>query len=155
MTEILYGERISRQGELRLGCNAVIFDAGRTRVLLTRRADNGLWCLPGGHMESGESVVEACQREVREETGLEVRVTRLVGVYSNTDMLVRYKDGREVQIVVLSFEAEVSSGSPVVTDETTEVGYFTVAEMQSMEVLGRHTERVEDAFLSRADPIVR
>jgi ADP-ribose pyrophosphatase YjhB (NUDIX family) len=44
-----------------LGCSAAIFDE-RGRILLTRRADNGQWCLPGGRMESGESAAEACER---------------------------------------------------------------------------------------------
>ena len=69
MTQILYGERIGKQGKIRLGCSAAIFDE-HGRILLTRRADNGQWCLPGGGMESGESAAEACEREVLEETGL-------------------------------------------------------------------------------------
>lgn len=62
-------------------------------------------------MEPGESVAEACEREVWEETGLRVRVKRLVGVYSNPDQLVIYPDGQQAFYVVLSFEAEVTAGS--------------------------------------------
>ncbi len=58
---------------------AVIHDR---QVLLTRREDFRVWCLPGGAVDSGESVAEAAVREVREETGLVVRLTRLVGIYS-------------------------------------------------------------------------
>ena len=83
MTKILYGTRLGKNGELRVGCSATIFDKSHQKVLLTRRLDNGLWCLPGGHMESGESVEECCMREVFEETGLQVRVKRLPGVYSD------------------------------------------------------------------------
>ncbi|MGC8856762.1 MAG: NUDIX domain-containing protein, partial [Anaerolineae bacterium] len=101
MTQILFGERISKQGNLRIGCSAVIFDE-QGRILLTRRADNGQWCLPGGAMEAGESVTETCEREVWEETGLRVRVLRLLGVYSNRDVLVIYPDGNRVQMVVLN-----------------------------------------------------
>jgi ADP-ribose pyrophosphatase YjhB (NUDIX family) len=155
MTQIVLGERISREGVLQLGCCAVIFDARREKVLFTRRADNGLWCLPGGHMEPGESVAEACQREVLEETGLDVRVTRLIGVYSNTDLLVIYPQGRKVQIVVLSFEAEITSGSPAIREETTEVGFFSATEMESMPMFGRHKERAEDAFLNHTTPLIR
>ena len=54
MTQVLYGERIGKQGKIRLGCSAAIFDE-RGRILLTRRADNNQWCLPGGGMEPGES----------------------------------------------------------------------------------------------------
>jgi len=63
MTQVLYGERISRQGKIRLGCSAAIFDE-QGRIFLTRRTDNGQWCLPGGGMDAGESVAEACEREV-------------------------------------------------------------------------------------------
>jgi ADP-ribose pyrophosphatase YjhB (NUDIX family) len=54
------------------------------QVLLTRLADFLVWCLPSGGVEDGESVVEAAIRETREEIGLEVQLTRLVGLYSRT-----------------------------------------------------------------------
>ena len=69
MAQIIWGERAARAGRLTIGCAAVIFSDDRTAVLLTRRQDNGRWCLPGGHMEAGERADEACAREVREETG--------------------------------------------------------------------------------------
>lgn len=68
MPQIIYGERAGRLGRLAVGCSATIFDETRQKVFLTRRSDNGKWCLPGGQMEPGESAVEACQREVAEET---------------------------------------------------------------------------------------
>ena len=52
-------------------------------ILLERRSDNGMWSLPGGGIEAGESITEAAIREVKEETGLDVRITGLVGVYSD------------------------------------------------------------------------
>ncbi|HEX2698204.1 MAG TPA: NUDIX domain-containing protein, partial [Anaerolineales bacterium] len=116
MTQVLYGDRISKEGELRFGCCAVIFGETHQKVLLTKRADNGLWCLPGGKMEPGESVEECCTREVFEETSLEVRPERLIGVYSNRDQLVIYPDGNKVQIVVLSFEARIIRGTPGLSD---------------------------------------
>jgi 8-oxo-dGTP pyrophosphatase MutT (NUDIX family) len=145
MTKVLYGERISRQGELRLGCSAAIFDAQR-RILLTRRADNGQWCLPGGGMDAGESAAEACEREVWEETGLRVRVTRLVGVYSYPDQLVVYPDGNKAHIVALHFETEILSGAPTLSNETTDFGYFTLEEIDGLEMFGRHKERILDTL---------
>ena len=58
MTQILYGNRLGRQGRIRLGCSAVLLDQHREKVLLTRRADNNQWCLPSGGVELGESVIE-------------------------------------------------------------------------------------------------
>jgi ADP-ribose pyrophosphatase YjhB (NUDIX family) len=155
MTQVLYGDHISKGAELRIGSCAVIFDASHKKVLLTKRKDNGLWCLPGGKMESGETIEECCQREVIEETGLEVQPRRLIGVYSNRDQLVVYPDGHRIQIVVLSFEAEITGGILGLSDETTEFGYFLLEEIESLSMHGRHKERVEDALKDQAIPIFR
>lgn len=97
-------------------------------------------------MESGESVTEACEREVQEETGLKVRATRLLGVYSNPDQLVIYPDGNKAFFVVLNFEAEILEGTLGLSNETTAYGYFTLEDMQSMPMYGEHILRVEDAL---------
>ena len=146
MTQVLYAPRLGKEGQLRIGCCAVIFDEKHEKVLLTQRADNQRWCLPGGRMESGESAAEACEREVWEETGLRVRAKRLIGVYSNPDQLVIYPDGNKVFMVVLSFEAEVISGKLGLSDETLAFGYFSLTEMESMPMHGEHKSRVEDAM---------
>ncbi|MBI1792801.1 MAG: NUDIX domain-containing protein [Chloroflexi bacterium] len=155
MTQVFYGDRIGKGAELRIGSCAVIFDETRTKVLLTKRMDNGLWCLPGGKMESGESVEECCAREVFEETGLEVRTRRLIGVYSNHDLLVVYPDGKKVQIVVLSFEAKITGGKLGLSDETTEAGFYALTEIEQMPMHGRHKERILDALEVRQSPVVQ
>ena len=67
---LIYGDRIGKLAELTPSSSAVIFDPTRTKLLLTRRTDNGKWCLRGGAMDPGESAPECCAREVLEETGL-------------------------------------------------------------------------------------
>lgn len=146
MSNILYGPRLGKEGELRVGCSATLFDETRQKVLLTQRMDNGRWCLPGGHMEAGESAAEACEREVWEETGLKVRAVKLLGVYSNPDQLVIYKDGSKAFFVVLNFEVEILEGTLGLSNETTDYGYFTLEEMNSMPMHGEHKLRVEDAM---------
>ena len=154
MTQVLYGERISKQGKIRLGCSAAMFDE-HGRILLTRRADNGQWCLPGGGMEPGESAAEACEREVLEETGLSVRVRRLVGVYSHSDQLIVYPDGGRFQIVALHFEAEITRGTLELSNETSDFGYFTLQDIQGIEMFGRHKERIIDTLENRIDAFIR
>ena len=144
-THVLLGERIGRQGKLRLGCSAVIFNADK-KVLLTRRSDNGQWCLPGGAMEAGESVAEGCAREVWEETGLRVEVVRLIGVYSDPNRIIVYPDGNKVHIVALSFEAKTTGGELGLSDETTEFGYFSLEEAAQMDIIGNHFGRIRDAM---------
>jgi len=155
MTQVLYGERLGKNGKLLIGCSATILDETGQKVLLTRRTDNGLWCLPGGRMEAGESVEECCVREVREETGLQIRVKRLAGVYSNPDQLVVYPDGEQAHFVVLNFEAEVINGELGLSDETSEAGYFSLAEFKSMPMHDRHADRVEDVLTNKTTAYIR
>ncbi len=155
MTQVLHGPRIGKTGRLRVGCSAVIFDETRQKVLLTRRADNSLWCLPSGGMEPGETAAEACQREVLEETGLKVQVTHLIGIYTDPNRIVEYKDGRRVQIVALCFEAVIQDGELQLSDETTAYGYYTLPEIQQMEMLENHRERIEDAFTGQIPAYIR
>src|SRR6266498_5819716 len=154
MTQVLYGPRLGKEGKIRLGCSAAIFDENG-RVLLARRTDNSQWCLPGGRMESGESAAEACEREVFEETGLNIRVKRLVGVYSHPDQLVVYPDGHKAFIVAIHFEAEVLDGELGLSNETTDFGYFTLDEMEDFEMLGRHRERIIDSLKNQMEAVIK
>jgi 8-oxo-dGTP diphosphatase len=72
------------------------------------------WSLPGGVMEAGESVDQTALREVREETGLEIQLGRLVGVYSKP----------EESAVALTFEAAVTGGERKASNEILETRYF-------------------------------
>ncbi len=155
MAKMIYGDRIGRTAELRTGCSAFILDPMGERVLLTRRTDNGRWCLPGGAMEAGESLAETCIREVREETGLEVRVLRLVGVYSSPDRIVTYPDGNQWQIVSHNFEAEVIGGELSLSNETTEFGYFTPDEIANMDVMEHHREIISDGLSRQLAAYIR
>ena len=154
MTQILYGDRIGKQGKIRLGCSAAIFDKNG-RVLLTKRQDNGQWCLPSGGVEPGESVAEGCEREVLEETGLSVRVKRFVGVYSHPDQLTVYSEIDKFQIIALHFEAEIIGGELGLSDETSDYGYFTMSEIEGLEMLGRHKERIVDTLANQKEAFVR
>jgi len=155
MSTLKFGERIGREGVLRPGASALIFDEARERILLTRREDNGRWCLPGGGMDPGESAAEACVREVSEETGLNVKVTKLVGIYTSPDLLIEFPDGNQIQPVAFSFEAEITGGELGLSDETTDFGWYTVAEMEAMDTVENHVERIHDAVKNRPEAVFR
>lgn len=154
MSQVFYGPGLGKEGKLRLGASAIIFNE-EGKFLLTQRADNGLWCLPGGAVESGESVAEACIREVYEETGLKVRVKRLIGVYSHPDQLVVYKDGNKAFVVALHFETEIIGGELGLSNETTDYAYFTLEETEKLEMLGRHRERIIDSLAGQVEAVIK
>ena len=145
-TKVIYGDRISRQGKLRLGCSAVLFDNKRQSVLLTRRTDNGQWCLPGGMIDPGESVTEGCEREIFEETKLLVKVIRLTGVYSNPNRLTVYPDGNKAHVIVLNFEVARVGGELGLSKETTDAQFFLVSTAIEMDLFHGHADHIRDAF---------
>lgn len=146
MAQLLFGERIGSTALLRVGCTAVVFDAGGAQVLLTQRSDNGRWCLPGGAMDPGESAVEACVREVWEETGLEVQVERLVGAYTTPDRITVYADGNRFQIVGLVFLARITGGELGLSNETLDAGFYSLAVAESMDIFEHHLQYIRDAL---------
>lgn len=155
MAKVIYGGRMGRSGEISTGCSAVIFDDARQRILLTRRADNNQWCLPSGRIEAGESAIEACVREVLEETGLKTEVIKLIGVYSNPHQLIEYPNGNRIHLISLCFEARITSGELTVSDETTKFGYFGLDEIDSIDLLPNHRERIIDAFTRNTTAFMR
>jgi 8-oxo-dGTP pyrophosphatase MutT (NUDIX family) len=131
-----FGERIGATARLQIGAAAAVLNGDR--LLLTRRTDNGEWRLPGGGVEPGERPAEAAERETLEETGLSVRVTGLVGVYSNPDVVVVYPDGNRVQIVGVVFRADAVAGQAGTSAEVSESGWFTADEAAQLTVIAGH-----------------
>jgi ADP-ribose pyrophosphatase YjhB (NUDIX family) len=154
-TKVVYGDRIGRQGKLRLGCSAVLFGNDRQTILLTRRSDNGQWCLPGGMIDSGESVAEGCEREVFEETGLKVRVVRLAGIYSNPNRLTIYPDGNKAFVIVLNFEVEQVGGKLGLSEETTDARFFSITEAVQMDLFHGHAEHIHDTLAGNYAAVIR
>lgn len=95
----------------------IVFD-GHNRVLAVRRRDNNQWQPPGGVLELGETFEEGVQREVLEETGMNVRVERLTGVYKNMAL----------GVVALVFRCIAISGTPQATDESRDVQWLNLAD---------------------------
>ena len=130
-----------------LSVSAVVWrDAQHRELLLMRRSDNAHWGLPGGYVEPGESVADAAVREVSEETGVQVAIGRLVGVYSDPAIqVIEYPDGRRVHAINLCFEADpLSLGVATTPDEVLATGYFAPDALPDP-LVPIHRVRIEDA----------
>ena len=93
-------------------------------VLLQRRGDSNTWGFPGGAVEIGETPQQAAVREVKEETGLDVEVEKLLGVYTDLDMI--YPNGDQAQSIIIAYRLKVLSGEPSCDQvETLELKYFS------------------------------
>lgn len=152
---VIESDRIGRTARLTPGTAAVIFDPSRLRILLTRRSDNGRWCLPGGRIEPGESAAEGCVREVLEETGLHVQITQLIGIYTSPHIVIEYPDGGRRQPIGMCFEAAITGGALGLSNETTEAGFFSLEQSRTMDIVEHHVQRITDAFENTPQPFLR
>jgi ADP-ribose pyrophosphatase YjhB (NUDIX family) len=102
-------------------------------ILLIRRSDNGNWALPGGAMDIGESLPDTAVRETAEETGIDVEISGLVGIFTDPRHVILYTSNGEVrQEFSVVFAARPLGGTPMTSAETTEVRWVPVPEIASL-----------------------
>jgi ADP-ribose pyrophosphatase YjhB (NUDIX family) len=122
-------------------------------ILLIRRTDNGNLALPGGGMDLGESITQAARREVKEETGVDVEITGLVGIYTNPAHLIEYtSDGEVRQEFSIVFTAKPISGTPTTSDEASEVVWTDPTEVESLRMHPSMRQRIAHYLEARPQP---
>jgi len=113
----------------------------REKIVLVRRAIEprvGTWTFPGGFLELNETPEEGARRETMEETGLDVRLTHLLTIYSST----------RINVVIIAYAAEVVGGTPTPCEETAEVGYFSLPRIPWEQLSFPSTVAVLQAWVS-------
>ncbi|MFF3841273.1 NUDIX hydrolase [Streptomyces sp. NPDC001930] len=104
------------------------------RLLLIHKTDNDLWALPGGGHDIGERIGDTAVREVREETGIEVEVDNIVGLYTDPDHVLAYDDGEVRQQFSICFRAHLVGGSLRTSSESKEVRWVNPADLDDLDV---------------------
>ncbi|UTR14030.1 NUDIX domain-containing protein [Salipaludibacillus sp. LMS25] len=132
--------------ELRAGIAVIILNE-KNHVLLQKRADVGLWGIPSGHIEIGETVTEAAVREVKEETNLDVTIKKLIGVYSDPKSQVFiYPNGKSVHFITTCFLAEIIGGKlQCHSDESLAMQFFDPNKLPN-NLLTMHPRWLKDAL---------
>jgi ADP-ribose pyrophosphatase YjhB (NUDIX family) len=117
-----------------IGVFAIIFD-DKNRILFCHRRDHDLWNLPGGRLETGEAPWKGVIREVKEETGFDVEVVNMSGVYS--------KPG--TNDIVLQFVCRITDGEMTLNDEADKIKYFAFADIP-INTVKKHVPRIKDVL---------
>jgi len=126
-----------------IGTFGIIFD-DKSRVLLCHRRDYDLWNLPGGTLEPAEAPWDGAKREVKEETGLEVEISRLIGVYS--------KEGKND--IAFAFACKVLGGAITLNEEADKIEYFALDKLPPNTV-PKQVERIKDAAQNLDQVVLR
>lgn len=121
-------------------------------LLMIERTDNSLWAVPGGAQEIGETVTDAVRREVREETGINVEVTSLSGIYSNPAHVIAYDDGEVRQEFSLCFHARPTGGSVRPSSESRCVHWVPPSELDKLHIHRSMRLRIMHGLEERDQP---
>ena len=122
MEDYIHGlRRLTGPRKIILNCaGALIVRDGR--ILFQRRTDNGRWGLIGGLVEMNETYSQAALREIREETGLEVKLENFLGIFHNHNMV--WNNGDAAHVISAMFSAVIVSGEPRIDEESYELRFF-------------------------------
>jgi 8-oxo-dGTP pyrophosphatase MutT (NUDIX family) len=135
--QLTFGNPVSDSTQVRAGVMVLVKDSDG-RILLEQRSDCKLWGFPGGRIDAGETIEQSAIREVLEETGLKVRVIRLLGIYSDPKdgRIVRYpRSTNTVQLVDCYVEVEIISGTLKKSPESLDLKFFNQSEFPAKEFM--------------------
>jgi ADP-ribose pyrophosphatase YjhB (NUDIX family) len=124
----------------------------RGRILMIRRTDNNLYSIPGGQLEPGETLTQATMREVREETGIDIEVTGIIGIYSNPNHVIAYDDGEVRQEFSICFRARPIRGVPHTSQESSEVDWIEITKLDRMDVHPSIRRRIQRGLSHDTSP---
>ena len=141
-----------------IGSRKIILNAATTiiekdgKILLQRRTDNGKWGLIGGLMEINETYQETAIREVREETGLEVKLDSFLGIFHNHNMV--WSSGDQAHVVTAFFTASIVRGTLRIDEESYELRFFSREEMPEL-FAEDHRAALETYFAGVRCPVLK
>lgn len=133
------------------GGSALVVD-DRGAVLMQRRSDSGNWSFPGGVMEIGETLEQAVIRETKEETGLDIEITRILGIYTDPEHVIAYEDGEVRQEFNITFYCHAIGGNIEISSESTEVRFLDLDELATLPVHETVRLRLHHYAEARAQP---
>lgn len=135
-----------------VGVGGVIVDRGRT-VLIRRGTEPllGQWSIPGGTIEIGETIEEAVRRELREETGLEVRVLELIELFDRIYLENGTAPARDIRkpryhYVIADYLCELVGGEPRAGSDVTDLAFAREEELAKFHLTEKATSLLKKAF---------
>lgn len=130
---------------------AIIND--KEEILLLRRRDSGKWTMPGGTLEFGEDLKTCATREVKEETGYIVKVTDIIGTYTNPGNIIAYSDGEVRQEFTIVYSGIIQKGDLELDSESTGYQWIKYEEATNLPMAESQKQRIGDVILHHKNGI--
>lgn len=119
---------------------------------MTRRNDK--WTMPGGTLDFGESLTECAIREVREETGYNIRMKGLIGTYTDPHILIAYTDGEVLQEFTFVYAGEIESGELRIDRESKEAAWVPLNRALELPLAESQRRRLNDIASYSKNPAI-
>jgi ADP-ribose pyrophosphatase YjhB (NUDIX family) len=154
--DYFYDKNAPKPNSIKPAAAVALFNYQR-KILLLRRKDNDKWTMPGGTLDYGESMTACAIREVREETGFNIRVSGLIGTYTDPNILIAYSDGEVRQEFTLVYAAEIESGELRIDHESKEAAWIDLSAVAQLPLAESQRRRLVDVadFLGRGQAFLR
>ncbi len=117
------------------------------RILMLKRMDNGKWTLPGGTMELNESLVDCAIREVKEETGLSISVTDVIGTYTDPEIRIEYSDGEVRREFTVVYYGNAEGDNVKLDNESSAYEWISLDDIREYPMAESQRRRIEDVLV--------
>jgi 8-oxo-dGTP diphosphatase len=141
--DYFYDPQAPKPNSIRPATAVALFNSAG-ELLLLHRKDNDKWTMPGGTLDFGESLTHCAIREVLEETGLQIRITVLIGTYTDPHILIAYSDGEVRQEFTFVYAAEIESGELKIDDESKEASWMSLTSAVELPLAESQRCRLKD-----------
>jgi ADP-ribose pyrophosphatase YjhB (NUDIX family) len=116
------------------------------RLLMIKRTDNGMYSIPGGAQDVGETIGHTVIREIKEETGIDIEPINVIGIYSDPAHIIEYSDGEVRQQFSICFRARPTGGQIRTSDESSEVEWVERKDLPGLNIHPSIKIRIEHGF---------
>jgi len=131
---------------------AVIVRKNDGKFLMIQRSDNGLWAVPGGAQDIGETTRQAAIREVYEETGYQIEIAGISGIYSDPRHVIAYDDGEVRQEFSIVLHGRILGGEARSSSESKEVVWVDPGDVPNLKIDRSMRLRIEHGLEARSEP---
>lgn len=137
-------ESMPKANSLKPAVAVAILNESKKQILMLKRADSGNWTLPGGTVELNENLTDCAIREVKEETGLNIKILDIIGTYTNPNIRTKYSDGEVRREFTIVYYGVSTDNEVKIDEESTEYSWIKFEDIKNYSITTSQIRRIFD-----------